>query len=178
MVRSMPAVESAGRLLREARRRAGLSQVELGRRAGVTQSVISAYESGRREPSVPVLLRLIGATGHSLEATLVPEPGPRAVPLSGVLGRRVHRLRHDIERIASAHGVANVRVFGSVARGVERPDSDIDLLVDLPQGAGLFALGRLRSELEQILGAAVDVVPSDGVKDDVRALIEPDLVAL
>ena len=43
----------SGSLLREARRKAGLSQVELGRRAGVTQSVVSAYESGARQPSVP-----------------------------------------------------------------------------------------------------------------------------
>ncbi|MDP9397101.1 MAG: helix-turn-helix transcriptional regulator, partial [Actinomycetota bacterium] len=51
----MPA---AAALLREARERAGLSQLELGRRAGVAQSVISAYESGRRQPALPTLAGL------------------------------------------------------------------------------------------------------------------------
>jgi transcriptional regulator with XRE-family HTH domain len=63
---------SAGSVLREARRRAGLSQVELARRAGVTQSVVSAYESGARQPSVPTLARLVGATGFELELQLRP----------------------------------------------------------------------------------------------------------
>ena len=57
----------AGSLLREARRRAHLSQVELARRAGVAQSVVSAYESGTRQPSLPTLTRLVAATGLDLD---------------------------------------------------------------------------------------------------------------
>jgi len=56
-----------GQLIREARRRAGMSEVELGRRAGVTQSVVSAYESGARQPSMPVLERLVRAAGSELD---------------------------------------------------------------------------------------------------------------
>ena len=48
-----PELAMAGVLLRQARKRAGLSQVDLADRAGVTQSVISAYESGQRQPSLP-----------------------------------------------------------------------------------------------------------------------------
>ena len=48
---------TAGALLRQARKRAGLSQVDLAARAGVTQSVISAYESRQRQPSIPALAR-------------------------------------------------------------------------------------------------------------------------
>ena len=48
------------------RKRAGLSQVDLAERAGVTQSVISSYESGQRPPSLPALARLIDATGFEL----------------------------------------------------------------------------------------------------------------
>ena len=55
---------TAGTLLRQARRRAGLSQAELATQAGVTQSVVSAYESGQRQPSIPVLARLIEAAGR------------------------------------------------------------------------------------------------------------------
>ena len=131
----------AANVLHEARRRAGLTQAELGRRAGVTQSVVSAYESGRRQPSLPVLLRLLRASGHVLDASLV---AAEPAGLSGPLGRRVWQHRHRITAVAASHGVRRVRVFGSLARGTETPGSDVDLLVDLPEGMGLFALGRLR----------------------------------
>lgn len=77
-----------------------------------------------------------------------------------------------------AHGADNPRVFGSVARGDDRPDSDVDLLVDLAPDTGLFALGRLQADLERVLGAPVDVVPADGLKPGVRAEVESEAVAL
>jgi predicted nucleotidyltransferase/DNA-binding XRE family transcriptional regulator len=174
----VPVIDSASSLLREARRRAGLTQAQLAGRASVTQSVISAYESGRREPSLPVLLGLIGATGHVLDGSLVASEPAGPVPMAGPLGRRVHRHRARIKQIAAAHGASNVRVFGSVARGAERADSDVDFLVDLPTGTGLFALGRLRSELEDLLRVQVDVIPADGLKPEVREHVAADLVAL
>jgi transcriptional regulator with XRE-family HTH domain len=57
-------------LLREARRSAGLTQGELARRSGVSQPHVSAYENGRREPSVPTITRLIEASGHELVLSL------------------------------------------------------------------------------------------------------------
>jgi predicted nucleotidyltransferase len=80
--------------------------------------------------------------------------------------------------LAAKHGISDLRVFGSVARGEEGPSSDLDLLVHLPEDAGLFALGRFREELEALLHVPVDVVPDDGVKPRVRANIDKDLVAL
>ena len=56
----------AQRLLREARRRAGISQAELARRAGIPRSVLSLYESGRRQPSTEALGRLLAAAGFQL----------------------------------------------------------------------------------------------------------------
>ena len=55
----MPELPSAGALLRTARSRAGLSQAELAARAGVTQSVISVYESGHRQPALSTLAALV-----------------------------------------------------------------------------------------------------------------------
>jgi transcriptional regulator with XRE-family HTH domain len=108
-----------------------MTQAQLAQHAGTTQSVISAYEGGRRQPSLPVLLGLIAATGHSLEGCLVAaRPGERA-PLSGPLGRRVRRHSARIKDVAASYGAGNVRVIGSVARGAERTDSDVDLLLDL-----------------------------------------------
>lgn len=54
--------------LREARKRAGLTQAELARRAKTSQTTISAYENGRKEPSVATLSRLLAVMGSRLEA--------------------------------------------------------------------------------------------------------------
>lgn len=165
---------SAGHLLRDARTRAGLSQRELADRAGVAQSVISAYESGRRQPSVPTLGRLIEASGHQLELRLTP-PSP-AGQLRGPLGERVRRHRQEIQRIAAVHGATNVQVFGSVARGDEQPDSDVDLLVDLPADAGLFTLLQLEHDLSRLLAARVDVIPRTALRAELHSDVERDAV--
>lgn len=60
---------TAGRLLLEARRRAGVSQTELARRTRTPQSVLSAYERSRRQPSVAALARLLAALGFGLGLT-------------------------------------------------------------------------------------------------------------
>ncbi len=168
---------TAGVLLRRARKRAGLSQAELAARAGLTQSVISAYESGHRQPAIPALAALVDAAGYELVMGLRPQP-QRLRRLSGPVGRRVRRHRNDLIAAAEAHGVKNLRVFGSVARGEDRPDSDVDLLADLPPGLSLFGLGRAEAELEAILGSRVDLIPAEDLKPGVRARVERDLVAL
>jgi predicted nucleotidyltransferase len=155
-----------------------MTQVQLATHAGTTQSVVSAYESGRREPSLPVLLGLLAATGHSLQGSLVASPPDESSQLSGPLGRRVRRHRARIKDVAASYGAGNVRVIGSVARGAESADSDVDLLLDLPAGVGLFTLGRLRHDLEELLHARVDLVPADGLKPEVRANVESGLVPL
>jgi predicted nucleotidyltransferase/DNA-binding XRE family transcriptional regulator len=155
---------SAGALLRQTRKRAGLSQAELAVRAGITQSVISAYESGHRQPSIPALAALIDAAGYDLALGLRPRPA-RLRRLSGPVGRRVRRHRKDL-------------VAAAAARGEDRPDSDVDLLADLPPGLSLFGLGRVEADLEAILGTRVDLIPAADLKPGVRARVERDLVAL
>ena len=80
--------------------------------------------------------------------------------------------------VVAAHGTGPIGVFGSAARGTDQPDSDIDLVVELPSGVGLFALGRLRHDLEELLGCPVDLVPGAGLKPGLRAQVEADLVRL
>ena len=164
-------------LLRPARMQAGLSQMELAMRAGVTQSVISAYESGHRQPAIPALAALVDAAGYELVMDLRRQPR-RLGRLSGPVGRRVRRRRHDLIAAAAAHGVRNLRVFGSVARGEDRPDSDVDLLADLPPGLSLIGLGRVEADLEAILGSHVDLIPAEDLKPGTRERIVRDLVAL
>jgi uncharacterized protein len=168
---------TAGSLLRRARLGAGMSQAELAFRAGVAQSVISAYEAGRRQPSLPTLARLIDAAGSDLMVD-IQHQSPQLARLSGPVGRHVRQKRRDLIAAAAAHNVTNLRVFGSVARGEDRPDSDVDLLADLPPGMGLLGLGRVQADLEAILGTKVDLVPARDLKPDVRARAERDLVTL
>lgn len=66
--------------------------------------------------------------------------------------------RDAILRIAAAHGVTRIRVFGSFVRGDARDDSDLDLLIDAsPAVRTPFFPGGLLSDLEQELGRKVDV---------------------
>ncbi|HEY5221593.1 MAG TPA: helix-turn-helix domain-containing protein [Microbacteriaceae bacterium] len=153
---------TAAEYIKRARLRGGLSQTELATSAGLTQSVISAYESGNREPSFPVLERLIHAAGFDMHVDLQP---------SVVTDMRTRLARNRVELLKALNdlGAENVRVFGSVARGDENADSDIDLLVDLRDDVGVFAVSRMRGEAERILHAPVDIVPAAGLKPAVAA---------
>jgi uncharacterized protein len=171
-------VTSAGSLLLDARHRAGLSQAELARRAGVSQPVISAYEHGRREPALPMLTKLVEATGHSLQVDLVVSGSqPRGLP-DTPLGRRLRRRRGAIVETAARRKASNVRVFGSVARGSDTPDSDIDLLVDLAPGVGLFGLIELERELAELLGRPVDLVLARSLKPRIAPTVLAEAIPL
>ena len=87
--------------------------------------------------------------------------------------------RDRIRRAARRHGAKNVRIFGSVARGDDRPGSDIDLLVDLDVRAkGLFPLAALQDELSELLAERVDVVPQDALDAQVAVNALADAVPL
>lgn len=86
--------------------------------------------------------------------------------------------REEILALASRHGVRNLRVFGSVARGEARPDSDIDLLVEFEPGRGLLAHAALIRELEQLLGCRVDVASQNGLKARIRSTVFGEAVPL
>jgi len=86
--------------------------------------------------------------------------------------------RNDILTIAARHGARNVRVFSSVARGEARPDSDVDILVDLEPGRSLFDLGGLLYDLQTLLGVDVDVVTEKGLRPRIRAQVMREAVPL
>jgi predicted nucleotidyltransferase len=68
-----------------------------------------------------------------------------------------------LRQIAERRGFTDLAVFGSAARGDDRPDSDVDLLVDPPPGADLFEMARLEGAMELVLGRAVDLVSYRGL---------------
>jgi predicted nucleotidyltransferase len=77
-----------------------------------------------------------------------------------------------LKALASERGFTRLAVFGSVARGEARADSDLDFLVRAPKGTSSFDLIRFQQLLEQVLGRGVDVVEYAGLKkgldDDIR----------
>ena len=98
----------------------------------------------------------------------------RAVP---PLRAAVEAHREAIRAAVARHHGRRVRLFGSVARGDDRTDSDIDLLVDFDRESSLFDLIRLTRELEELLGRPVDVISTGGLKErDTR--IEAEAVDL
>jgi predicted nucleotidyltransferase len=76
--------------------------------------------------------------------------------------------RQEIQEVASAHGAESVRVFGSVARGEGRPDSDVDLLIKLEPGRDLLDLVAIKQDLQDLLGFEVDVVEEGGLSPYLR----------
>jgi len=86
----------------------------------------------------------------------------------------VAALRSEILRVTREYGVTNVRIFGSFARGEQRRTSDVDLLVDLPDGMTLFDLSGLKIDLEDALKRKVDVVPARSIKPALKDYILAD----
>jgi predicted nucleotidyltransferase len=86
--------------------------------------------------------------------------------------------RDEIRRIATKHGAYNLRVFGSVARGEARPDSDIDLLIDKgPTTSSWFPAG-LVLELEEILGRRVEIVTEKALSPYLRDRVLSEAIPL
>jgi predicted nucleotidyltransferase len=80
----------------------------------------------------------------------------------------VRARRAEILRLAAEYGAGNVRLFGSVARGTAGPESDVDLLVDLPPDYSGFQYLRLLLALEDLLGRRVDILTTDGLSGRMR----------
>jgi len=86
--------------------------------------------------------------------------------------------RADILRIAAKHGVRNVRVFGSAARGESSPASDVDFLVELDPDHSLLDLGAMLMDLQDLLGRKVDVVTEKALHWYIRDRILREAVPL
>ena len=130
--------------------------VRSGASAGLSQREIAAAV-GRSQPEVSRLLRFQGRSE---------------------LGRRLTQNRRKIVAIATRYGAKNVRVFGSVVRGTDTSGSDIDLVVDIAPGTGLFTLARLENELSKLLDAEVDVVPAGTLRENFAGRVPNEAVPL
>lgn len=81
--------------------------------------------------------------------------------------------------LGQRYGARHIRVFGSVARGEDRPDSDVDFLVDFPRGYDLFSQRLpLTDELSDLLGRRVGVVPEHELNRHIRERVFKEAVDL
>ncbi|MCW0202506.1 MAG: nucleotidyltransferase domain-containing protein [Rhodanobacter thiooxydans] len=91
----------------------------------------------------------------------------------------LHAQKDAIHAACRQYGARRIRVFGSVARGEERPDSDIDFLVDFPRGYDLFAQRLpLAERLVEITGRQLDVIPEHELNRHIRARVLQEAVDL
>ena len=167
---------STSTLIRDARHQAGLSQRALASAAGTSQPAVARYETGRATPRTDTLDRLLAACGQGLVTTATRTRLER-VP-AGPKGRIVRRHRDAILAAVTARGLRNPRIFGSVARGDDTGDSDIDVLVDFGPVPDLLSLIGLKNDLEPLLGTPVDVATPDILKPAVRVNAQREAVPL
>jgi Predicted nucleotidyltransferases len=92
----------------------------------------------------------------------------------------LHIYRKEVLEILGRYPmISNVRIVGSVARGEDTEDSDIDLLVDADSGTTLFDIGGLHEDLVDLLGVPVDIISSGGrMHEYMRMSIERDARAI
>jgi predicted nucleotidyltransferase len=91
-----------------------------------------------------------------------------------LLREELHRHREELSAVASKHGASNLRLFGSVVRGEERPDSDVDLLIDMADDRSFDDYLALVEELENILARRVDLVIQRSLSPHFRPYIESE----
>ena len=97
----------------------------------------------------------------------------KGLGIAEVLGDK----REEILAIA-AHHASNVRIFGSVARGKARPDSDVDFLVEIEAGRSLLDRIGLIQDLEDLLGRKVDVAKAENLHERIRDRVLKEAIFL
>lgn len=76
----------------------------------------------------------------------------------------IQKAREQIMPIIKKYNISKAALFGSIVTGKMRDDSDIDLLVDMPQNSSLFDLLRVKIALEEKLGRRVDIIQYKAIK--------------
>lgn len=150
-------------------------------------TLLAEYRDARREGDVARLRRVLAlramvATGMSqrqiAEALAITQPAVSqqlkfAPELGDVRPEVLLKAAAPIlKAVAAEHGYTRLAVFGSVARHEAREDSDIDLIVEAPEGTSSFGFVRFKQLIEQVLGRDIDLIDYGGLKprmdDDIR----------
>lgn len=86
--------------------------------------------------------------------------------------------REAILEIAKKYGATKLRVFGSVARGEESPESDIDIIVEMEKGSSLLDIIAIKQDIEELLGRKVDIVTEASISPYIRDTVLREAVNL
>jgi uncharacterized protein len=96
----------------------------------------------------------------------------------GIMLDAILQHREEILAIAARRGASHVRVFGSAARGTARADSDIDFVVRFADSTSLLDRGGMWTELHELLGRDIDLVDEASLRDEVRADVLSEAIAI
>lgn len=133
-----------------ARREKGLSVRGLAAASGLSPSTVQRIEGGEVSPTMETLDRMLPPLGLVIGVTMQ-RPS-----------QALQRQADQVRGILAHAGISEVRVCGSVARRQDTPDSDVDLLVHVPDGFGLLEAIAVEEELSELLGFPVDLVSDAG----------------
>jgi predicted nucleotidyltransferase len=90
----------------------------------------------------------------------------------------LNNYKQQIKLLGESNGISNIRIFGSVIRSEERPDSDIDLLVEVDKNRTLFDLIRFKYSVEDLLGCEVNVISDRAVHHSLKTEIIEKAISL
>lgn len=150
--------DDAPSLVRAARQDASLTQAELAAMTGMSQSTLAQIESGRRAVSAELLERILRVADYR-----------PSVPLA--------RYAPSISSYAQERGLGSLRVFGSVARGTDGFESDIDLIGTPTRELSLFELADIASFACELTGFPTEVHADTHVPEALRTAVD-EAVAL
>ena len=149
--------------------RDGVSRAELARRMHTSRSTVGrVLDPADESVTLATLSRAAAALGREPAVSLAPER-------PSVL---LERHRVELRRIAEENGLKNVVVFGSVARGQDTPESDLDLVADIPEGLDLFAVAVIEEAMSAAIGRKVDLGERRCLKPRVRENVDRESVPL
>lgn len=91
------------------------------------------------------------------------------------MSKEIEQIAEKVTPIFKKYGVIRAGVFGSYARGEQKPDSDVDFLVEYPKGASLYDVFDIREEVEKALDKEVDLVSEKAIVPYFKESIYRDL---
>ena len=151
--------QSSADLLIAAREKSGLTQTQMARIAKTSQSAIAAYEAGNREPTVPVLQRMLAATGHNL---MIAFEADRNI-------YRVADLARDIRKTSIKNRERRLRLVFEFLREVDTKELTLRVAVE-PESTGDQRFDAMLAALSEDLCVSNGVSPPSWVFADQRFL--------
>jgi len=189
-------MKSFGQTIREYRKSKGLTLLDVSTKLGVSQALLSKLERGLRNPSKEMLTQLsafykvplgnleiaslsdqlLYKAGENSNALKALEMAEQKVAYRTFAKTDKKKIIHKIQHCLTTHSkITKAWIYGSFARGDDRPGSDIDIAVATLAGFSYFDLIEVRFQLENILHRNVDLGFADTFKPSVFINVEPDM---